>query len=437
MSALVSGLVGIACLLSLTALGVPVGIAIAAVGIVGMATTGGLDFMLATLTTLPYQTTSHYNFVVIPMFVLMGSIASSAGIVSEVYAAAYRWTAGIRGGLFTATTLASAGFAAVSGSTVVNAAVFTRIALPEMIKFGYDRGVGGGCIAAAGTFAALIPPSLSFVIYGILTGESIGRLLMAGVLPGLLTVAGYLVVIPVMVRLRPHWAPPPVERFSFGEKLASLRGVWPMMLLITLVLGGIYGGFMPPSAAGAVGAAGALVIAFAKRKLPFGTLTSSLRETALLTGSLFIIIIGGLIFTRFLTISGFIAAANAFVVAADFTPLQFMIALTVFYFILGMFIDPISMLAMTIPFIYPIAMTLGLDAIWLGVITVKMIEIAVITPPVGINLFAVVAASDGKLRTSEVFRGILPFVVIELFILVLLIAFPAVSTWLPTTMTGR
>ena len=437
MSALVSGLVGIACLLSLTAVGVPVGIAIAAVGIVGMATTGGLDFMLATLTTLPYQTTSHYNFVVIPMFVLMGSIASSAGIVSEVYAAAYRWTAGIRGGLFTATTLASAGFAAVSGSTVVNAAVFTRIALPEMIKFGYDRGVGGGCIAAAGTFAALIPPSLSFVIYGILTGESIGRLLMAGVLPGLLTVAGYLVVIPVMVRLRPHWAPPPVERFSFGEKLASLRGVWPMMLLITLVLGGIYGGFMPPSAAGAVGAAGALVIAFAKRKLPFGTLTSSLRETALLTGSLFIIIIGGLIFTRFLTISGFIAAANAFVVAADFTPLQFMIALTVFYFILGMFIDPISMLAMTIPFIYPIAMTLGLDAIWLGVITVKMIEIAVITPPVGINLFAVVAASDGKLRTSEVFRGILPFVVIELFILVLLIAFPAVSTWLPTTMTGR
>jgi len=437
MTALTSGLVGIACLLLLTAVGVPVGIAIAAVGIVGMAVTGGLDFMLATLTTLPYQTTSHYNFVVIPMFVLMGSIASSAGIVSEVYAAAYRWTAGIRGGLFTATTLASAGFAAVSGSTVVNAAVFTRIALPEMIKFGYDRGVGGGCIAAAGTFAALIPPSLSFVIYGILTGESIGRLLMAGVLPGLLTVAGYLLVIPVMVRLRPHWAPPPVERFSFGEKLASLRGVWPMMLLITLVLGGIYGGFMPPSAAGAVGAAGALVIAFAKRKLPFGTLTTSLRETALLTGSLFIIIIGGLIFTRFLTISGFIAAANAFVVAADFTPLQFMIALTVFYFILGMFIDPISMLAMTIPFIYPIAMTLGLDAIWLGVITVKMIEIAVITPPVGINLFAVVAASDGKLKTSEVFRGILPFVVIELFILVLLIAFPDVSTWLPTTMTGR
>ena len=437
MTALTSGLVGIACLLLLTAVGVPVGIAIAAVGIVGMAVTGGLDFMLATLTTLPYQTTSHYNFVVIPMFVLMGSIASSAGIVSEVYAAAYRWTAGIRGGLFTATTLASAGFAAVSGSTVVNAAVFTRIALPEMIKFGYDRGVGGGGIAAAGTFAALIPPSLSFVIYGILTGESIGRLLMAGVLPGLLTVAGYLLVIPVMVRLRPHWAPPPVERFSIGEKLASLRGVWPMMLLITLVLGGIYGGFMPPSAAGAVGAAGALVIAFAKRKLPFGTLTTSLRETALLTGSLFIIIIGGLIFTRFLTISGFIAAANAFVVAADFTPLQFMIALTVFYFILGMFIDPISMLAMTIPFIYPIAMTLGLDAIWLGVITVKMIEIAVITPPVGINLFAVVAASDGKLKTSEVFRGILPFVVIELFILVLLIAFPDVSTWLPTTMTGR
>lgn len=437
MSALLVGTIGIVCLLALTGIGVPVGVAIATVGIVGMVASGGVDFMFATLTTLPYQTTSHYNFVVIPMFVLMGAIASSAGIVSEVYTAAHRWTAGIRGGLFQATTLASAGFAAVSGSTVVNAAVFTRIALPEMIRFGYDRGVGGGCIAAAGTFAALIPPSLSFVIYGILTGESIGRLLMAGVLPGLLTVVGYLAVVPIMVRFRPHWAPPPSERFTLREKLASLRGVWPMMLLIAVVLGGIYGGFMAPSAAGAVGAAGAILIAIAKRKLPFHRLATTLRETALLTGSLFIIIIGGLIFTRFLTISGFIAAANAFVVAAEFTPLQFIVALTIFYFILGMFIDPISMMAMTIPFTYPIAKTLGLDAMWLGVITVKMVEIAVITPPVGINLFAVVAASDGQLRTSQVFRGVLPFVVIELMILVALVCFPIISTWLPMTMTGR
>lgn len=437
MSGLAYGLIGIFSLLALAAIGVPVGISIGTVAIIGLIAAGGMTFMQATVMTLPYDITSHYGFVVIPMFVLMGAIASSSGIVSEVYTAAYRWTSHIRGGLYIATSLASAGFAAISGSTVVNAAVFTRIAMPEMIRFGYDRGVGAGCIAAAGTFAALIPPSLSFVIYGILTGESIGRLLIAGILPGLLTAVCYVTAIPIMVRVKRSWAPDPIERFSLVEKVASLRGLWAMLILVVLVLGGIYGGLMPPSAAGAVGATGALLIALAKRKMDWGTLGDTLQQTARMTGALFIIIIGGLLFTRFLVVSGFIAELNGFIIASDFTPQQFMIALVIMYFIMGMFIDPISMLAMTIPFVYPIVKTLGLDPIWFGVITVKMIEIAVITPPVGVNLFAVVAASQGQVRTGQVFRGVLPFVAIEVVVLIILLSVPEISTWLPNTMIGR
>ena len=435
MSGLVEGAVGIACLLALTGLGVHVGLSILAVGILGLWYVGGTGFMEATMSRLPFETTYKYNFVVIPMFVLMGAFASSSGIVRDVYDAAYKWTAGIRGGLYIATSAASAGFAAISGSTVVNAAIFTRIALPEMIRFGYDRGLGAGCIAAAGTFAALIPPSLSFVIYGVLTGESIGVLLIAGVVPGLLTALCYIAVIPIMVRVRPSWAPTVTKAFTFREKASSLNGLWPMILLMGLVLGGIYGGFMPPSAAGAVGAIGALAIGIAKGGLGFRQINESLQQSAVTAGSLFVILIGGFTFSRFLVLSGFIGELNVFLTSSGISEMEFIYLLVAAYFVLGMFIDPISMLAMTIPIVSPLVESYGLNPIWFGVIVVKMIEIAVITPPVGVNLFAVVAASDGQVSTAQVFRGVLPFVVLEIIILMLLIHFPIISTWLPGTMS--
>ncbi|MEC9344379.1 MAG: TRAP transporter large permease [Pseudomonadota bacterium] len=434
MSGLLEGAIGIAVLLGLTGLGVHVGVSIIAVGVTGLLLVGGPGFMQAMVSQLPFETTNKYNFVVIPMFVLMGAFASTSGIVRDLYDAAYKWTAGIRGGLYIATSAASAGFAAVSGSTVVNAAIFTRIALPEMIRFGYDRGLGAGCIAAAGTFAALIPPSLSFVIYGVLTGESIGALLIAGVIPGIMTAACYIAIIPVLVRLRPQWAPENTQRFSFNEKLASLGGLWPMILLMGLVLGGIYGGFMPPSAAGAVGAVGALLIGLAKRSLNLGSINDSLRQAAVTGASLFVILIGGFIFSRFLVLCGFIGELNVFLTTSGISSMEFVYILVAAYFVLGMFIDPISMLAMTIPIVAPLVNSYGLDPIWFGVIVVKMIEIAVITPPVGVNLFAVVAASEGKVTTAQVFRGVLPFVVLEIFILLVLINVPIISTWLPGTM---
>jgi len=430
------GLIGIGCLLTLTALGVHVGIAILSVGIVGFIVTAGPQFAEIQLTNLPYQTSHQYSFIVVPMFVLMGGFAAQAGIVRDVYTAAYKWTSGVRGGLYIATCAASAGFSAISGSTVVNSAVFTRIALPEMIRFGYSRALGAGCIAAAGTFAALIPPSLSFVIYGILTGESIGALLVAGIIPGLMTAVVYITMIPVLVRIWPSLAPDTSERFSFGEKVRSLNGLWSMGLLMVLVLGGIYGGFMPPSAAGAVGAVGALVIALTKRRLGPRSIHECLTQSAITSASLFLILIGGFVFGRFLVISGFIGELNGLLSASGITASQFMAMLVITYLILGMLIDPISMLAMTIPIVAPLTASFGLDPIWFAVIVVKLIEIAVITPPVGVNLFAVVAASQGQVKTAEVFRGVLPFVLIELVILMILIAFPAISTWLPSTMAG-
>jgi tripartite ATP-independent transporter DctM subunit len=431
---IVMGLVGVVVLVLLTGLGIPIAFAITLVGAVGMLISSDVNYTIVTFQTLPFSTASEYAFAVIPMFVLMGAFAAASGIVGELYAAVNRWLEGARGGLYMATAVASAGFAAISGSTVVNAAMFTRIALPEMLQLGYHRGVSAGCIAAAGTFAALIPPSLTFVVFGILTGESIGALFIAGILPGLLTAAFYLLAIPVMMRIKPEWAPPPSHRSTFAEKMKGMRGIWPMLVLVLIVLGGIYTGITPPTAAGAVGAVGALAISLARRRIGLRAIWDCFKQTAELTSVLFIIIIGGILFSRFLVVSGFITDLTDLVTASGLTAPMFILTIVVMYVIMGMFIDPLSMLVMTVPFIYPVIISFGMDPIWFGVVTVKLIEIAVITPPVGINLFAVVSAADGRVSTADLFFGVLPFVLIECIVLLLLVLFPAISTWLPATM---
>jgi tripartite ATP-independent transporter DctM subunit len=432
--ALQTGFIGIAALLFLSALGVPIAFSIALVGAVGMYLTAGATYTLVTFQTLPYATSSEYAFAVIPMFVLMGAIASSSGIISELYVAVNRWLESVRGGLFMATTVASAGFAAISGSTVVNAAMFTRIALPEMMQLGYNKGISAGCIAAAGTFAALIPPSLTFVIFGILTGESIGALFIAGILPGLLTAAFYIAAIPFMVRMRPDWAPPTISRSTLREKIFGLKGIWPMLVLVFIVLGGIYTGITPPTAAGALGAVGALAISVARRRISTSNVWEAFKQTAELTSVLFILIIAGLLFSRFLVISGFVTDLTSLVIDSGLSANGFIIVMVLMYLVLGMFIDPLSMLVMTVPFIFPVVQGYGLDTIWFGVILCKMIEIAVITPPVGLNLFAVVSASEGRVSIGDMYFGIIPFVVIELIVLTILIIFTDISTWLPRTM---
>jgi len=428
------GLAGIVSVLLIGAIGVPVAFSLMTVGIVGLWIVGGADFLESSLKFLPYTVLSNYTFAVIPMFLLMGALASVAGITTELYAFANRLLGRVRGGLLMATVVASAIFAAISGSTIVNASVFTRIALPEMKKFGYDLGVSAGCIAAAGTFAALIPPSISLVIVGLLTEASIGALLMAGIIPGILTAVIYIIGIAALVRIKPSIAPRGVPDLPDISAFKSFLGIAPALLLMFIVLGGIYTGIMFPSSAGAVGAAGALLIALAKRKMNFQKFWFVVRSSAGSTATLFFIVIGGLFFSRFLTFGGFIHEITALVSSWEMTQTQFLLVLSVVYLILGMFLDTLSILLITIPFLFPVAVSLGINEIWFGILIVKLIEIAAISPPVGLNLFAVMGASEKQVSSRAIMTGVLPFIFLELITLGLLISFPAIATWLPSVM---
>lgn len=436
MDPILGGFLLIVAMLVIAAIGLPVGLSMAAVGFVGMFVLAGAPFALGTFMTLPYSISSQYAFVVVPMFVLMGAFASSSGMTSEMYTAAYRLFSGVRGSLYYTTVLASAAFGAVSGSTVVAGAVFTRIAFPEMMRFGYKRSLSAGSIAAAGTFAALIPPSISMVIYGILTGESIGALLMAGLIPGLVTVIAYMTGIRALLWWRPEWAPEIQRRFTPREILSSFRGLWAVGLLVVIVMGGIYAGIMPPSAAGTAGALGALVICLVRRRMGRKEFWGALSQTVSVTTTLFLIIIGGLLFSRLLLYVGFIDEMTYFIEDTQLSAALFILFIIVIYVVLGCFVDTVTMMVMTVPFFYPSLAPLGLDPIWFGVIVIKLVEIAAITPPVGLNLFAVMGASDKQISAKDMYSGILPFIAIELLVLGVLLAFPALSLWLPSLMVN-
>ena len=287
------GITAMICLLALSAIGIPVGIALGTVALTGLWLAAGPEMAFISLQTLPYAVGTSYNLVVVPMFILMGLVVSSAGIVTELYDSIYRWFARLRGSLLMVTTVASAAFGAVSGSTVVNATVFTRIALPEMVRLGYRPGAAAAAIGAAGTLAALIPPSIMFVIYAIVTGQSIGQLLLAGLLPGILTTVVYLVGITVCVRLLKDWAPAPSAHYSWTEKVTGMQRLWPLLALFIIVVGGIYTGLTPPSAAGGVGAISAILIVLLQRRIGLATLWDCLKQTIEISAVLFLIIVGG------------------------------------------------------------------------------------------------------------------------------------------------
>ncbi len=431
------GAIAIGLVLFLALLGVPIGASMILVSAGGIYATVGERFMWITFKTLPYDFASQYTFAVVPMFVLMGIIASKSSIIQDLYKSAADWLTGVRGGLYAATVFASAGFSAISGSTVVNSAIFGKVAMPEMLRHGCHKGFSAGSIAAAGTLAGLIPPSLGFVVYGILTGESIGQLLMAGVIPGILTAFAYIVVISVVMRLRPSYVPTAAIRPPLGQRLRSLGKVWPMIVLATVVLGGIYTGFMPPSAAGAVGVIGAILLALARRSISRKGLGEAFHETMVITSTLFFIVIGGLLLSRFFVISGFIGELTGMLDALDLDVFEFLLFVILLYLVLGMFIDPLSMVVVTLPILYPISQSLGMNGIWFAVIVAKLVEIAAITPPVGLNLFAVMAASETRISAREIYSGILPFLYAEIVVLGIIVLVPAISTWLPALMIAR
>lgn len=434
MDPIVVGYIGAGLLFVFLAIGIPVGVAMGAIGIGGMLLGVGELFTWGQLRVLPFWVVNNYAFAVLPMFVLMGILAESSGITRDVFFASDLWLRRFRGGLYQAVIVGSAVFAAISGSTIVNAVVFTRIAFPQMMKYGYSKSLSIGAIAGSGSFAAMIPPSITMVIYAIITEQSVGQLLMAGVIPGLLTAFIYLAGVYLLVRVRPNLAPPIKERVDPIVKWRSMLFVWPVIVLMAIVLGGIYTGVFPPSAAGAAGAFGAFCLAVAKRKTLKGWLPPVLYDAASISCVIFIILIGGLLLSRMLVVVGIIDGLVDFITSIADTPLKFMILVSILYIILGCFLDTTSMMVVTLPFLFPVTVELNIDPIWFGIVLVKLIEISVITPPVGINLFAVLSALRGKAEFHHVVKGVVPFILFDIIVLSLLIIVPELATWLPQKM---
>ena len=425
----------VACILVfLLITGTHIGVGLGISGFIGILITINERAAFAQVATVPFSTTNSFTLAVIPLFILMGSLATQAGLTTDLYRAAYNWLGKISGGLAMATTLASAAFGAACGSTIVNAAVFTKMAMPEMTKFGYDKRLSAGCIAASGTLASLIPPSILMIIYAVITEQSVARLLVAGLVPGFLSAAVYMLGIYIVAKARPDLAPIPNVTITKRERWESLKGVWGISFLFILVIGGIYMGFFVPTYAGAVGAFGAFMIVAAKRKLNGRMLVDTFKDAGITTSTIFIIVIGGIIFARFLTYTGLVGDISEWMIALNLSPIAYLIGFAILYLILGMLIDPIAIMVMTLPVMFPIMTSVGYDPIWLGVIAIKLAEISLITPPVGLNVYVVRSASPVKLRLEEVFAGVTPFLIMDVFTLALLIAFPSIVLFLPSLM---
>ncbi|MCC5810530.1 MAG: TRAP transporter large permease [Ectothiorhodospiraceae bacterium] len=434
MSDLMVGASGVCILLVLMALRVPIAVALGTVSIGGIVILRGVDPALGMLRTMPYEFGSSWTLSAVPMFLLMGAFAYHSGLTKLLYNAARLWLFRTPGGLALATNFGSAGFAAVSGSSLATTASMGRLAIPEMLRFGYDRGLATGTVAASGTLGALIPPSILFIIYGWFTEQSISQLFLAGVIPGLLTAALFGAMIVIRCKLNPALAPQPEGTVTLRERMESLRAIWPLPLLVIGVLGSIYGGVASPTEAGALGAAMTMVISLLQRRLPFSAFKRAVLEAMRTTASIFFIAIGAIMLTRFLAMAGLSSQLVILVSSLDLNTIWIMLALVGIYLLLGMFLDPLGVMLLTLPVFLPVFNALGLDLIWIGVIVVKLIEVSLLTPPVGMNVYVVKSVVGDKVPLGTIFKGLLWFLACEAVLIALLISFPGLSLWLPSMM---
>ena len=426
------GLIGILALLVLVFIGVRVFIAAGAVGMAGLISIIGWDAGIGMAGTIPHSKSLTYVLSVLPMFILIGYLAFHAGMTTAVFEAARRWTGWLPGGLAVATVFATAGFAAVSGASTATAAVFARTAIPEMLRHGYDRRLAAGVVAAGGTLASLIPPSAILVLYAIIVEESVGKLLLAGFIPGLISAVIYAVIISGRVIVSPELAPA-TEKFNLTAALKATPGTWPIVAVIAIIFGAIYRGWATPTDAGALGAFVIFSVAL-YRGMTRNKLKEALMETAKLTVMIFSIIWGVLVFVRFMGFAGLPAAFADFLTGLDMSPTLIIVMILIGYAILGMFMDGIGMLLLTLPIVYPAVIGLGYDPIWFGIIVVKMVEVCLITPPIGLNCY-VVHGVRPDIPLQDVFRGIGLFFIADILTVALFIAYPEIITFLPDLMT--
>jgi len=425
------GALGIALLIVLVVVGVPVAYASAFTGIVGMMLLRNSTVAIGLSGIIPYANSGHYALSVLPLFITIGFLAMHAGITTSAYDAARKWVGRAPGGLATATIFASAGFAAVSGASTASTAVFTRLALPEMEARGYDSKLAAGVVAVGGTLAALIPPSAILVIYGIIVEQSVAKLLLAGLVPGLISMIVYLLVITVVVKLKPELAPLEPST-SFMEKLKALPQVSGVFAVVGVILGGIYLGWMTPTESAGVATAIIFVMALFK-KIKLADFHTGLLDTVRTTVMIFMVIWGVMIFVRFLAFTGLPAALTDTVVALDVPRGMILAGVIVMYLFLGMILDGLGMMMLTLPVVFPAMTGLGYDPIWFGILLVKLIEIGVVTPPVGLNCY-VVNGIRPDIPLESVFRGVTPFLIGEVVIIGIIVAFPDLILLLPNLM---
>jgi tripartite ATP-independent transporter DctM subunit len=427
------GIIGILFLFLLLALRMQIGLSMALVGFLGFAVLGSLKPSFYILGMEPFKVGAAYSLSVIPLFILMGQFANFSKMGFEIYQTVYRWIGFLPGGLSMATVGACGGFAAISGSSLAAAATMGMVALPEMKRFKYDASLATGCIAAGGTLGILIPPSTVMIIYGILTEQPIAPLFIAGILPGLLLCGLFILTIYIMTKYKPILGPPG-PRFPMKEKIYALKDTWSMLCLFFVVIGGLYTGWFTPTESAGVGAFGAFVITIIKRRLTRENLKASLSETTRTTAMVFLILIGAHIFGYFLTISQIPEQLSNGILGLGVDRYVVLSMLILLYIVLGCFMEGFAIMVLTIPIVYPMVIGLGFDPIWFGIIITLVMEMSLITPPVGINVFIIAGIyKDSPMYT--IFRGILPFWFAMLVCIILVLIFPQIALILPQSMT--
>lgn len=445
MDASTIGFIAFAAVLVLLALRSPIGFTLAAVATVGTF----FIFAFRTGSFLPERairaTTSmvfsnsfdlihSYDLSMIPLFIALGHVAYKADITTRIYYAARVWLSRVPGGVAMASVVGCGGFSAITGSSIACASTMGRICTPEMLRMGYDPRLATASVAAGGTLGSLIPPSVLFIIYGIFTETSISRLFVAGILPGLLTLAGFLLVIYIWVKYDPSAAPVDSEEISYKDRLHAALHAWPAMVLFVVIIGGIYGGIFTATEAAAVCLSAAVVIGLLQRQLNLQDIWDAMRETCLQTASIFFIAAGAKIFVAFIALTGVAPALVEMVSNAGLSVFMLMFSIAVLYLLLGMFLDPIGIMVLTLPLVVPLVESYGLDLIWFGVVVIKLLEIGLITPPVGLNVFVIANVVGKEAPIDKIFAGIARFLSVDLIVLLLIMSFPIISLLLPNTM---
>ncbi len=432
MSTDVVAITGFVVLFVLMLLRVPVGMAMGLVGVTGFGYLVGAEPALKLVSQTSMRTVTDYTFGIIPMFLLMGQFASRSGMSRELFRAANAFFGHVRGGLGLATIAACGGFAAISGSSVATAATFSTIAYPEMRRYGYPQSFATGVIAAGGTLGVMLPPSTVLTVYGLITQQDIGRLFIAGVLPGALAATMYMTTIMLIGRVRPRFLPTG-PRSSWAERMAGLRDVWATILLFVFVIGGLYGGMFTPTEAAGMGASGAFIIGVARRRLSRHDILQALLGATRTAAAVFTVLIGALLFGYFLTVTQTPQKVTEFFTALGVGRYGVLVLIMLMYLVLGCLMDAMAMIILTVPVIFPVITSLGFDPIWFGIIIVMTVELGLIHPPVGMNVFVIKSVIQ-DVKFSTIFYGVIPFVLTDIARLAILIAFPAIATYLPSRM---